>query len=188
MSVSETGGILSVDQMLANAKKAAESKGSTEGMSRIQKMLQGREERDSVNLSPVARLMQARTEQASKKPDSYKEEEWYINAKVSQLRAQLQVYSTLPGLDPSGGIMESIEAEIKELAQRQMERIQKSQVEAKKKQDELARLEKERANQPLSAEEMLERTKKSLSGTKDSVALSDDVQKMLDRLKTDSTA
>jgi hypothetical protein len=174
--------LYSVEDLLSRSKAAAES-GSTAGMSKIQKMIAEMEKgtTDTVNLSPVARLLK---QEAAAKPDTstpYTEQDWYINAKVAQLQGQLNMYSTLPGLDPSGAIMQSLEDEIYGLVESQQAKLKKSQDEAAAKQAELDKLNAEKANAPLSAEKMLERSKTLASGQEIKTELTDAAKKLLDK-------
>lgn len=186
--VTDIGSLLSVEDMLARSKAAADSKASAAGGSKIQQMIAAMEnggQTDTVNLSPVAKLL--KTTETSK-PDSvpFTEQEWYINAKVAQLKGQIQMYSTLPGLDPSGAVMDSLTQEVNALVNSQQEKLAKSQAEAKEKQDQLDKLEKERAAAPMSAEAMLKRVKNQIEGTPEKKELSSEAQAMLDKLKSGS--
>ena len=78
---------------------------------------------------------------------------------MSQLRAQLQLYTTLPGLDPGGGIIGALEQEITELAQKQAAKFAKLDEETKAKQAELAEQKRLAALEPPSVEELLSKAK-----------------------------
>lgn len=186
--VTDIGSVLSVEDMLARSKAAAESKASAAGGSKIQQMIAAMEnvgQTDTVNLSPVAKLLKT-TETSKSDSVPFTEQEWYINAKVAQLKGQIQMYSTLPGLDPSGAVMDSLTEEVNALVKSQQDKLAKSQAEAKEKQDQLEKLEQERANAPMSAEAMLKKVKNQVDGVAETKELSKDVQAMLDKLKTGS--
>lgn len=174
------GSIFSAEDLLARSKAAVESRGSTTGMSKIQQMLADRESGDTVELSPVARLLQARQAEQSRAPEPYTEQEWFINAKVAQLRGQIELYSNLPGLDPSGEYMKALEKEVIDLVRAQQKKIAAADAEAKKKQAELDAIEQERLNAPLSADELLKRAKLRAEGKPLSTELSAEVKKLLE--------
>lgn len=112
--------------MLNNAAKAAAAAaaGKKVGGSKIQQMLAGREDiTDKVELSPVAKLLQQSQAQQNNKPEPFTEQEWFIKAKVAQLRSQIEIYSNLPGLDPSGAMMEALTKEVNELVKKQQAAI-----------------------------------------------------------------
>lgn len=184
----EVGSLLSVEDMLARSKAAAESKSSAAGGSKIQQMIAAMEnggQTDTVDLSPVAKLLKGET---SAKSDSvpFTEQEWYINAKVAQLKGQIQMYSTLPGLDPSGAVMDSLTQEVNALVSSQQEKLAKSQAEAAEKQAQLDKLEKERTDAPMTAEAMLKKTKNQVNGVAETKEISKEVQALLDKLKAGS--
>jgi hypothetical protein len=156
--------------MLNNAAKAAAAKAAgknTAGLSKIQQMLAGREDAsDTVSLSPVAKLLQSQKTTDAAKSTPYTEQDWYINAKVSQLKAQISIYSNLPGLDPSGAIMDALQKEAVDLAQKQQAKI----AEQTKAADEAkAKLEEQEKAKALAAEipdvdTLLKRAKSGASG------------------------
>lgn len=155
--------ILSVDDMLANAKAAASR--STRGLSAVGKLLAGREESPTANMSPVERVIfeqqQSKPKQAS---EPYTEQDWFIKAKVRQLKAQIELYSTIPGLDPGGAILGALGKEVTDLVKKQQAAIKKLTDEATAKQEELAK--KQAAEyKGISAEDMLKRTKALVEGT-----------------------
>lgn len=175
-------GPLSVEEMLARSK-AAVAAGVPAGGSKIQQMLAGREDAsDTVDLSPVARLLKAQESQ-KKSEIPFTEQDWYINAKVAQLRGQIELYSNLPGLDPSGAIMDSLEKEVFSLVNKQQAKLKASQAEADAKKAELDRLEAEKAAAPMSAEDMLKRAKNSVDGISTPISISKEVQALLDKSK-----
>ena len=179
-----TDEIFSAEQLLARSKAAAANKGSSAGKSKIQQMLEGTEDTsDRVDLSPVAKLLQAKQAEKAKTATPYTEQEWYTRAKVDQLRAQLAIYSSVPGLDPSGAVMSGIEAEIRSIIEGQQEKLKASTDEAAKKQAELAKLEAEKAAAPMSAEDMLKRAR----GESTDAPISAEVKALLDKVKKGTT-
>ena len=152
--------------MLNNAKAAAAAKaaGKNAGLSKVQQMLAG-VELDTVELSPVAKQLAA---DAKAKPSStpYTEQDWYVKAKISQLRSQIEIYSNLPGLDPSGAMMNSLTQEVNELVQKQ----QADLAETNRKADEAkAKLAAQEAEKKLAAsiptvEQMLKRASGGAAG------------------------
>lgn len=178
----EVGTVYSVDELLARSKAAAATKASAGG-SKIQKMLAGREESDTVDLSPVAKLVKAQKDQSAKTATPYTEQDWYLNAKVAQLKGQIQLYSTLPGLDPGGAVMNQLTKEVNELVTKQRAKMKKSTDEAAAKQAELDRLKAENAAAPMSAEDMLKRAKLRAAGQEIPVETSDAVKAMLEKAK-----
>lgn len=177
----EVGTIASVEDMLARAKAAAATKGSTAGLSRVQQMLAGTETTDTVELSPVAKLLQSAS--TTTKKTSYQDEDWFINAKVAQLKGDIALYSTLPGLDPNGAIMESLTQEVNALVKSQQDKLKAATAESDKKQAELDRIEKEKADAPMSADNMLKKVKNIADGVAPTVEVNATVQAMLDKVK-----
>lgn len=155
--------ILSVDDMLANAKAAAASK-STRGLSAVGKLLAGREESPTANLSPVERVLYEKEHSGPPKQELYTEQDWFIKARVAQLKGQIQLYSNLPGLDPSGAIMDSLTKEVTDLVKKQADKLKTLNADAQKKQAELD-AKKAAEYKGLSAEDMLKRTKALVAGT-----------------------
>jgi len=178
----EVGITYSVEDLLARSRAAAESRSSA-GQSRVQQLLAGQDLSDRVELSPVARALQANQARNPQSQTPFTEQDWYINAKVAQLRGQLELYSTLPGLDPSGAVLQSLEDEIIGFVKKQQDKLKKSQAEAAEKQAELDRLEKERADAPMSADDMLKKTKAVVNGQAPETTLSKEVQALLDKSK-----
>jgi len=177
----EVGTVYSVEELLARSKAAAATK-SPAGGSKIQQMLAGREDSDTVDLSPVAKLLQSKASDKAKETP-YTEQDWYINAKVAQLKAQIYTYSNLPGLDPSGAIMDSLTKEVNDLVLGQQKKLKASQAEAAKKQAELDALEKAKADAPMSVADMLKRAKNLANGIEPSTPISKEVQALLDKSK-----
>lgn len=162
--MAEVGGILSVDEMLAKAKAAAATKGGSKNLSAVQKLLAGREESPTLNMSPVQRALYEQEQSKPKQQELYTEQDWFIKARVAQLKGQIQLYTNLPGLDPSGAIMEQLTKEVTTLVKKQADKIKELNAEAQKKQEELAK--KQAAEyKGLSAEDMLKRTKALVAGT-----------------------
>lgn len=116
--------------MLNNAKAAAAAKaaGKKAGLSKVQQMLAG-VELDTVQLSPVAKQLLAQ-QQAQPSSTPYTEQEWFVNAKISQLRAQIEIYSNLPGLDPSGSMMNALTAEVNGLVKKQQDELKATNAKA----------------------------------------------------------
>lgn len=158
--------IVSVEDMLNNAKAAAAAKaaGQKAGLSKVQQMLAG-VELDTVELSPVAKQLAA-TEKAKPSSTPYTEQEWYVKAKISQLRSQIEIYSNLPGLDPSGSMMNSLTAEVNALVKKQQDEL----AETNRKADEAkAKLAEQEAAEKLAksipdVETMLKRAKGGAAG------------------------
>jgi hypothetical protein len=139
---------------------------------------------NTATLSPVQKVLKAKEDAAPKtSSEPYTEQDWYLNAKVSQLKGQINLYSTLPGLDPNGAIMEGLTQEVNALVGKQQEKLRKSQAEAAAKQAELDRLEQEKKNAPLSAEALIERAKLRAEGKPLPTEVSPEVQKLLDKAK-----
>jgi hypothetical protein len=183
---SEVGTVLTVEEMLARSKAAAEAKSSAKGGSKIQQMIAEMEknvDQDSVDLSPVARLLKSQQQDKTKTETPYTEQDWYIRAKVAQLKSQIEIYSNLPGLDPSGGVMDALTKEVNELVGKQQAKLKKSQDEAAAKQAELDKLNAEKANAPLSVDDMLKRAKLRSEGKDIPVETSDAVKKLLENSK-----
>jgi hypothetical protein len=178
---------LTADEMLERAKKAAENK-NTSGMSAVEKLLAGRDDDDSdkVTLSPVAKLLAAKTADAEKTSTPYTEQDWYITQKVNQLRGQLETFSTIPGLDPSGGVIDSISKEITGLLKKQQDKLKQSQEEAAAKQKELAAAQA-KEYKGVSSDNMLKNAKNAANGIKPEEPISAEAQKLLDNLKKGSS-
>lgn len=140
----------------------------------------------TADLSPVQKMLKLQQEEAARNKvssDPYTEQDWYVNAKVAQLKGQINLYSNLPGLDPSGAIMDSLTDEVNALVQKQQEKLRASQAESAKKQAELDRLEQEKKNAPLSAEKLIERAKLRAEGKPLEEEISKEAQALLDKYK-----
>jgi hypothetical protein len=173
------------EELIERAKKAVETKQSTAGMSAVQKMLAEHgdtDESDTVQLSPVAKMLAAKNAEKTKTSTPYTEQDWYISAKVNQLRGQLALYSTLPGLDPGGNIMNGIEKEIKDILKKQQDTLAKTQADAAAKQEELAK-QQAAAYQGASSDQMLANAKNAANGVKAEAPLSDAAKALLDKIK-----
>lgn len=183
---SDVGTVLSVEEMLARSKAAAEAKSSAKGGTKIQQMIAEMEknvDQDSINLSPVARLLKSQQTEKAKAATPYTEQDWYLKAKVSQLKSQIEIYSNLPGLDPTGAVMDALTKEVNELVTKQQSKLKKSQDEAAAKQAELDKLNAEKAAAPMDVEAMLKRAKLRSEGKPIPVETSDEVKKLLENSK-----
>jgi hypothetical protein len=169
---SASTGPFTADELLARSKAAAEAKaaGKTAGMSAVQKLLAAHGEDgpdDSVVLSPVAKMLaaQQKAADAKKTSSSYEDQDWYLKAKVSELRGQLDFYSRLGG-DIANNAMSSIESEIKGLLQKQQDKLAATKADSAAKQ---AELDKQKAQDAVdssvpSAKDLLDRAKTRASG------------------------
>ena len=63
-------------------------------------------------------------------PVPYTQQDWYITAKVAQLKSQIAIYSSLPGLDPGGSIMASLTQQVDDLATQQQAKLTASNAKA----------------------------------------------------------
>lgn len=140
------------------------------------------------SLSPVQKLIKLQKEEAARykvgtDSEPYTEQDWYINAKVAQLKGQIYTYSNFPALDPGGSIMDSLTAEVNDLVGRQQAKLRKSTAEAAAKQAELDKLEEEKKNAPMTAEQLIERAKLRAEGKELPVEISKEVQALLDKSK-----
>jgi hypothetical protein len=70
-------------------------------------------------------------------PTDYQDQDWYITGQVNQLKAEISLYSTLPGLDPSGTILDSLTKQVNDLVTKQNAKVQQAKDEAAAKQKEL---------------------------------------------------
>ena len=134
--------------MLNNAKAAAAAAaaGKKTGGSKVQQLLAGREDPvDTVNLSPVAKFLKSQEAEKAKTATPYTEQDWYLQAKVAELKNQIAIYSNLPGLDPSGSVMEQLTKEVNELVKKQQEKLKKTQADADAAKAKLAEQEKQKA-------------------------------------------
>ena len=72
------------------------------------------------NISPAASSL---TTDKPAAPVPYTQQDWYIQAKVTQLKGQISLYSTLPGLDPGGSIMQSLTKQVNDLVNQQKAKL-----------------------------------------------------------------
>jgi hypothetical protein len=116
------------------------------------------------------------------KPVPYTDQDWYIKAKVAQLKGQISLYSTLPGLDSSGAIMDSLTKQVNDLVRKQQAKLKESNELAAAKQKELdaANAVKDKST---SATDLLAKVR----GTGGAAPLSDAVQALLDKAKQVNT-
>lgn len=157
--------------MLNNAAKAAAAAaaGRKTGGSKVEQLLAGRDTAtDTVSLSPVAKLLSSQKTEAAKTATPYTEQDWYIKAKVAQLKSQIEIYSNLPGLDPSGGMMDSLTKEVNALVQKQQAALKETTDKADAAKAKLAEQEaaKKLAESIPTADQMLKRAKGGASGEK----------------------
>ncbi len=157
--------VLSVDELLARSAAAAASKQKAGG-SKIQQMLAGEDLTDKVELSAVAKLLSSADAQKAKQSEPYTEQDWYIKAKVGQLKAQIAIYQNLPGLDPSGAVMDALGQEVYDLVNKQQAKLKKSTDEAAAKKAELDKVNAEKALTASipSVQQLLDRAAKRLNG------------------------
>lgn len=80
--------------------------------------------------SDVQKLLAKSTASKTASKESYTEQDWYLSAKVAQLKGQINTYSNLPGLDSSGAVMESLTQEVNALVMKQQEKLKAKQAEA----------------------------------------------------------
>ena len=178
--VSDVGGVLTAEQMLERSRKNVASGKTTANMSAVEKLLAQRETpiEDTVQLSPVQKIIQAQKKTAEKK-ENYFESDAYMELKVQQLRGQLALYSTLPGLDPNGGVMAGIEAEIKGIIEQQQTKLKETLDKGKAKEDELKAKQEALAAELVSPDDMLAR----VQGKEQKETISDAAKKLLDKVK-----
>ncbi|MCB1557010.1 MAG: hypothetical protein KDJ15_06825 [Alphaproteobacteria bacterium] len=188
--VDSVSGALTPEELIARAKTAVESRASSlssaAGQSAVARLLAGRDAPvDTVDLSPVQRLVQDRDARTAADDTPYTEQDWYVRAKVAQLQAQISLYATLPGLDPSGAVIGALEKEATDLAKKQFETLDAIQKEAAEKQAQLAEQERLRALEPLSPDALIKRARNNLDGVVES-ALTPAAQALLDNLRGSS--
>ena len=180
-------GPLSAEDMLARAAKNVATGNTSKNMSAVEKLLAQRETpiEDTVDLSPVQKLLQERESREAEKAVPYTEQDWFLKLKINQLRAQLAIYTTVPGLDPNGAVLNGIEAEIKSIIEKQQATLQESLKKSDEASAELAEKERLAALEGYSPEELLARAQ----GTAPETTLSKEVQALLDKIKgVDTTA
>lgn len=181
-----SGGPLSVEDMLARSASAVKSGNTSANQSAVQKLLAQRDAplEDTVSLSPVQKILAAQEKEAADKQESYFDSDAFLRLKINQLRGQLALYSTLPGLDPNGAVMGGIEAEIKGIIQKQQATLKESQTKADEAKAKLEEQERLKAAALPSPETLLAR----VGGTEPKPAISKEAQAMLDKVRLDTTA
>ncbi len=186
-------GLLSVEQLLANSKAAADAlrTGRSSGAkSAVEKLLEQRDSpiEDIVDISPVQRILQA--QEAKKSEKSYFESDDFLELKVAQLKGQLATFSSIPGLDTDGSNINRIQAEIQAIIAIQADDQAKLTAEAKEKQDILDEKALLEAREPTSVDDLLNRAKNEANGIRPGVELSPAAQRLLDNIGStvDTTA
>lgn len=151
--------VLSPEELLARSAEAVKNKVPAGG-SEVQKLLAQRDTplEDTVDLSPVARLLKVQEAQKAKQSENYFESDAYLRAKVVQLQFQLDFYSRIGGDLGESGVA-SVEAEIKGILQKQQTKLKAKTDEAAAKQKELdaANAEKNRFAGLLTPEQLLKK-------------------------------
>ena len=111
-------------------------------------------------------------------PVPYTQQDWYITAKVAQLKGQIAMYAALPGLDSSGAIMDSLTKQVNDLVSQQKAKLKTSNdaAAAAKKQLDAANAAKD---QTTSSSDLLAKVK----GTTQAPAPSDAVTALLNQAK-----
>ena len=129
-------------------------------------------------ISPVQQLLNAEKSAASVSTaagtsssgsttsTNYQDQDYFITAKVAQLKSQLALYQAVPGLDPDGSIQDSITNQANQLVAKQQAKIKASQTAAAAQQ---AILDKQNAEAALNAkiptvDELLARSKSRANG------------------------
>lgn len=179
--VSDVGSVPSVEEMLARSAANVKSGKTTKNMSAVQKLLaENGEPEDTVEISPVQKVLQKQLSDA-KKVENYFDSDQFLQLKIGQLRGQLAIYSTLPGLDPSGAVIGGIEAEIKDIIGKQQAKLKASldkSAEAEKKLKE-AEAQKALDAEIPTAQALLDK----INGKTTKTALSKEVQALLNKVK-----
>lgn len=172
---------LTAEELLARSAAAVKS-GKTKGnMSAVEKLLaEHGEPVDTVSLSPVQKILQAKQKAESDK-ENYFESDDYLRLKVSQLRAQLAVYSNLPGLDPSGAVMGGIEAEIRDIISKQQAALAESNKKAAEAEAKLKEQEAAKALALPSPDELIKRALNGVNGVKPATALTPEAKALLEK-------
>jgi len=182
--------VLSVEDLLSRSAAAVKSR-TPAGGSAVQKLLAGRDTTEAVQLSDVQKLTKASDDAKKATSTPYTEQEWYLKAKVAQLKGQIELYSNLPGLDASGALMDQLTKEVNELVTKQQKQLKEAQKAAADKQAELDKIKNDPARFIPSADQLLQRTKDRLAGKEvgdfnpdaPKSGVSSDVQKLLDNAK-----
>ena len=172
--------VLSAEEMLARAAANVRSGNTTANQSQVQRLLAQRETpiEDTVDISPVQKILQQQAAEAEETV-SYFESDDYLQLKVQQLQGQLAIYSTLPGLDPSGSILSSIEAEIRDLIAGQQEKLNEILERGEDADAQLREQEAARAAELKSADDLLA----TVRGENAPDAISDEAQALLDSVR-----
>lgn len=172
-------GVLSVEDMLARSASAVASGTNTANLSAVGKLLAARENpiEDIIDLSPVQKILQAQ-EADKERVENYFDSDDFIRLKTSQLRNQLALYTSIPGLDANGAIVNGIEAEIRGILAKQQETIRESTAKAEEAKATLAENKRLEALVGPTPEELLAR----VQGTAPKEEISDAAQKLLDNL------
>jgi hypothetical protein len=132
VSDTSSSSVLSADQLLSLAKTQAGGVGDlntgaggltspADLLKRAQDAANGIIDPPIVqNISPAASSL---TPAKPAAPVPYTQQDWYIKAKVAQLKGQISLYSTLPGLDAGGSIMASLTKQVNDLVNQQKAKL-----------------------------------------------------------------
>ena len=177
-------GPLSAEELLARSAAAVKSGNTTKNQSAVQKLMAQCSSpiEDNVDLSDVQKLLKQQQKDA-KKIVNYFESDDYIRMKVSQLRGQLAIYTSMPGLDPSGAVVGGIEAEVRAILKKQQAALQESTRKATAAQEKLKENDRLKALELPSASALLAK----IQGTAKPPALSKEVQALLTNAKNGTT-
>lgn len=174
--------VVSAEQMLANAAKAVASGKTTKNMSAVQKLLAGREETDTVELSPVAKILAKQQKAAEAKAKSFEESDEFLQMKARELSRRLQMYSRIPGME---AVYAATEQEARELVSKIAERQKASADELAAKQKELEEARKKNESTLLTPEQLLARLNGEAEVNPEKQKAAD---ALLKKLKVDTTA
>ncbi len=171
--------VLSVEELLARSAAAVKSGKSTANLSAVGKLLAARDTpiEDTVDISPVQKILQAQEADKAAKTNYFDSDD-FLRLKISQLRSQLAIYTTVPGLDANGAIVGGIEAEIRDIIGKQQATIQESLSKADEAKATLDEQERLKALAGPTPEELLAK----IQGTAAKDPISDAAQKLLDNL------
>jgi hypothetical protein len=181
--VSGTSSVLTADQLLSKSRSQATGESdpnapSADGvLSAADLLKRAQDAANGIIDPPVKQTISKKASSLTQKPAKpvpYTEQDWYIKAKVAQLKGQISLYATLPGLDSSGAIMDSLTKEVNDLVNKQKAKIKAANDEAAAKQKELdaANANKDKTT---SANDLLAK----IQGTAAAPPLSDAVQALL---------
>ncbi len=183
--VSGTSSVLTADQLLSKSRSQATgeidpNQASADGILSPSDLLKRAQDAANGIIDPpikqtISKPASSLT-QAPAKPVPYTDQDWYIQAKVAQLKGQIALYSTLPGLDPGGSIMDSLTKQVNDLVAKQQAKIKAANDAAAAKQKELdaANANKDKTT---SSNDLLAK----VQGTAQPPALSDAVQALLNK-------